>query len=74
MGYWTIGLKLVNIPANMYLFKFNNKNLIKGNIFVFSFSEKLEKALQEITLLKENLKEKSEREEKLEGLYFVSLF
>ena len=73
MGYWTIGLKLVNIPANMYLFKFN-KNLIKGNIFVFSFSEKLEKSLQEITLLKENLKEKSEREEKLEGLYFVSLF
>ena len=58
----------------MYLFKFNNKNLIKGNIFVFSFSEKLEKSLQEITLLKENLKEKSEREEKLEGLYFVSLF
>ena len=74
MGYWTIGLKLVNIPANMYLFKFNNKNLIKGTIFVFSFSEKLEKSLQEITLLKENLKEKSEREEKLEGLYFVSLF
>ena len=73
MCYWTIGLKLVNTTANIYLFKFN-KNLIKGNIFVFSFSEKLEKSLQEITLLKENLKEKSEREEKLEGLYFVSLF
>ena len=73
MCYWTIGLKLVNTTANIYLFKFN-KNLIKGNIFVFSFSEKLEKSLQEIIVLKENLKEKSEKEEKLEGLYFVSLF
>ena len=73
MCYWTIGLKLVNTTANIYLFKFN-KNLIKGNIFVFSFSEKLEKSLQEITVLRENLKEKSEKEEKLEGLYFVSLF
>ena len=73
MWYWTIGLKLVNTTANIYLFKFN-KNLIKGNIFVFSFSEKLEKSLQEITVLRENLKEKSEKEEKFEGLYFVSLF
>ena len=55
-------------------FALNFEPAFKGNIFLFSFSEKLEKSLQEITSLKENLKEKSEREEKLEGLYFVSSF
>ena len=55
-------------------FVLNIKPLFKGNMFVFSFSEKLEKSLQEITSLKENLKDKSEREEKLEGLYLVSSF
>ena len=55
-------------------FVLNIKPLFKGNMFVISFSEKLEKSLQEITSLKENLKDKSEREEKLEGLYLVSSF